>query len=223
MVIGVFGGSFNPVHAGHISLAREVVARKLADKVVMVLSPLNPLKEDPASLIDDYLRMEMLRIACLPYPRLEASDIELSMPRPSYTIDTLRRLAASNPGDSFRLVIGADNWECFDRWKDYREILRDFHPIVYPRGLRHAGRRLAGHPDVGRPAAGVKHHDKATPHHGGNGEQSDPPGGIGLYTGQRPIPPRRPAGHLTTIRQTVPGAPRPQKTSDLWNQTPLCS
>lgn len=133
MVIGVFGGSFNPVHAGHISLVREVVARKLADKVVMVLSPLNPLKEDPASLIDDYLRMEMLRIACLPYPRLEASDIELSMPRPSYTIDTLRRLAASNPGDSFRLVIGADNWECFDRWKDYREILRDFHPIVYPR------------------------------------------------------------------------------------------
>ena len=133
MVIGVFGGSFNPVHAGHISLAREVVARKLADKVMMVMSPLNPLKEDPASLIDDYLRMEMLRIACLPYPRLEASDIELSMPRPSYTIDTLRRLAGSNPGDSFRLVIGADNWECFDRWKDYREILRDFHPIVYPR------------------------------------------------------------------------------------------
>lgn len=116
MVIGVFGGSFNPVHAGHISLAREVVARKLADKVMMVMSPLNPLKEDPASLIDDYLRMEMLRIACLPYPRLEASDIELSMPRPSYTIDTLRRLAGSNPGDSFRLVIGADNWECFDRW-----------------------------------------------------------------------------------------------------------
>lgn len=133
MVIGVFGGSFNPVHAGHISLAREVVARKLADKVMMVMSPLNPLKEDPASLIDDDLRMEMLRIACLPYPELEASDIELSMPRPSYTIDTLRRLAGSNPGDSFRLVIGADNWECFDRWKDYREILRDFHPIVYPR------------------------------------------------------------------------------------------
>lgn len=133
MVIGVFGGSFNPVHAGHISLAREVVARKLADKVMMVMSPLNPLKEDPASLIDDDLRMEMLRIACLPYPELEASDIELSMPRPSYTIDTLRRLAASHPGDSFRLVIGADNWECFDRWKDYREILRDFHPIVYPR------------------------------------------------------------------------------------------
>lgn len=133
MVIGVFGGSFNPVHAGHISLAREVVARKLADKVMMVMSPLNPLKENPASLIDDDLRMEMLRIACLPYPELEASDIELSMPRPSYTIDTLRRLAGSNPGDSFRLVIGADNWECFDRWKDYREIMRDFHPIVYPR------------------------------------------------------------------------------------------
>ncbi|MDE5978631.1 MAG: adenylyltransferase/cytidyltransferase family protein, partial [Muribaculaceae bacterium] len=88
MVIGVFGGSFNPVHNGHVSLAREVVARGRADKVMMVVSPLNPLKENPASLIDDSLRMEMLRLACAPYPELEASDIELSMPRPSYTVDT---------------------------------------------------------------------------------------------------------------------------------------
>lgn len=133
MVIGVFGGSFNPVHNGHVSLAREVVARGLADKVMMVVSPLNPLKENPASLIDDSLRMEMLHLACAPYPELEASDIELSMPRPSYTVDTLRKLSAENPHDSFRLIIGADNWECFDRWKSHGEILRDYSPIVYPR------------------------------------------------------------------------------------------
>lgn len=133
MVIGVFGGSFNPVHNGHIGLAREVVRRGLADRVMMVVSPLNPLKENPDALIDDNLRMEMLRIACRPFPSLEASDIELSMPRPSYTIDTLRKLSAEHPDDRFRLIIGADNWDCFDKWKSHDEILRDFSPIVYPR------------------------------------------------------------------------------------------
>lgn len=133
MVTGVFGGSFNPVHNGHIALAREVVARRLADRVLMVLSPLNPLKEDPGALIADDLRMEMLQIACAPWPELSACAIELSMPRPSYTIDTLRRLSRENPSEEFRLIIGADNWECFDRWKRHDEILRDYHPVVYPR------------------------------------------------------------------------------------------
>ncbi len=133
MTIGVFGGSFNPVHYGHIALAREVVAGGLADKVMMVMSPLNPLKEDVGALIEDDLRMEMLRIACAPYPELEASDIELSMPRPSYTVDTLRRLSQMRPDDTFRLVIGADNWDCFRQWRCPDEILRDYAPIVYPR------------------------------------------------------------------------------------------
>ena len=133
MVTGVFGGSFNPVHNGHLALAREVVARGLADRVSMVMSPLNPLKGDPGALIDDDMRLEMLEIACAPWPELSASGIELSMPRPSYTIDTLRRLSRENPGDRFRLIIGADNWECFDRWKCHDEILRDYSPVVYPR------------------------------------------------------------------------------------------
>lgn len=133
MTVGVFGGSFNPVHTGHISLAREVVARGLAAKVLMVLSPLNPLKENPAELVDDLDRFEMLRIACAPYPELIPSAVELSMPRPSYTVDTLRRLGADHPGVKFRLIIGADNWQIFDRWKDYGEILRDYSPVVYPR------------------------------------------------------------------------------------------
>ena len=81
MVVGVFGGSFNPVHNGHIALAREVVRQGLADRVMMVLSPQNPLKEHPEALVADEDRLAMLRLACKGVPELEASDIELSMPR----------------------------------------------------------------------------------------------------------------------------------------------
>lgn len=132
-VTGVFGGSFNPVHNGHIALAREVVRQRLADRVLMVLSPLNPLKEHPEALIDDGQRMEMLRLACAPYPELIPCDIELTMSRPSYTVDTLRRLADENPDGRFRLIIGADNWMNFDRWREPVEIITRFSPIIYPR------------------------------------------------------------------------------------------
>lgn len=133
MTIGVFGGSFNPVHAGHIALARSVVAQGKADRVMMVLSPLNPLKSRPEELIEDSLRLEMLRIACEPWPELEASDIELTMPRPSYSIATLRRLSELFPDDRFRLIIGADNWALMPQWREHQAIIRDYSPIVYPR------------------------------------------------------------------------------------------
>lgn len=133
MRIGVFGGSFNPVHNGHVAVARAAVEAGLVDKVLMVLSPLNPLKTKPEDLLDDEVRFEMLRLACKPYRELEACDIELSMPRPSYTIDTLRRLSALHPADSFRLIIGADNYAIFSKWRDYQEILAKYAPIVYPR------------------------------------------------------------------------------------------
>jgi nicotinate-nucleotide adenylyltransferase len=133
MVKGFFGGSYNPVHNGHIALARAVVARGLADRVMMVLSPLNPLKQNPEELIADELRLEMLRRACAPYSELEVSDIELSMPRPSYTINTLRRLSADDPSTTFRLIIGGDNMACFKAWRGWDELIRDYAPIVYPR------------------------------------------------------------------------------------------
>ncbi len=133
MIKGFFGGSYNPVHNGHIELARAVVAHGLADKVMMVLSPLNPLKENPEALIADSKRLEMLRLACEPYPELEVCDIELSMPRPSYTIDTLRLLSSNNPSTEYRLIIGADNWDCFRRWRSWEELLQRYSPIVYPR------------------------------------------------------------------------------------------
>lgn len=130
---GVFGGSFNPVHNGHIAVAREAIRSGLVDKVMMVVSPLNPLKAAPDELIDDQQRLEMLRLACAPFPGLEASGIELTMSRPSYTINTLRRLQQENPASRFRLIIGADNWDCFHRWRDWEEILARFAPVVYPR------------------------------------------------------------------------------------------
>lgn len=133
MTVGVFGGSFNPPHNGHIALARAVVEAGLADKVLMVLSPLNPLKARAADLASDADRYAMLRLAVGGTPGLEASDMELSMPRPSYTADTLDRLAAENPGCRFRLIVGADNWAVFDRWRRGEHIVANYAPIVYPR------------------------------------------------------------------------------------------
>lgn len=133
MKIGVFGGSFNPVHNGHIVVARAAVESGLVNRVLMVVSPLNPLKTKPEELLDDHIRLEMLRIACDPFAELEASAVELTMPKPSYTIDTLRKLLELNPDDEFRLIIGGDNYAIFPKWRNYQEIIDRFAPIVYPR------------------------------------------------------------------------------------------
>lgn len=118
---------------GHIRLARTLVERGLVDEVWLVLSPLNPLKEHPEALASDEDRLAMLRAAVEPFPELRACDVELSMPRPSYTVDTLRRLQADNPDKDFRLIIGADNYQIFRRWREPDYILSHFAPIIYPR------------------------------------------------------------------------------------------
>ncbi|MCD8395034.1 MAG: nicotinate-nucleotide adenylyltransferase [Bacteroidales bacterium] len=133
MEIGILGGSFNPVHIGHIALASYLAQYTQLSRVWLTLSPLNPLKERPGDLASDICRLEMLQIAAKPHAGIEVCDIELSMPRPSYTIDTLRALRKRYPSKKFRLVIGRDNWEIFDRWKAYQEIIDDFGVIVYPR------------------------------------------------------------------------------------------
>ena len=132
--VGIFGGSFNPPHLGHTALASAVVEAGMADEVWMVLSPLNPLKHNPAELAPDADRWAMLRLAVDGYECLKACDVELSMPRPSYTIDTMRRLAVLYPDTRFRLIIGQDNWEIFTSWRDADELARLYAPIVYRRG-----------------------------------------------------------------------------------------
>lgn len=130
--IGILGGSFNPVHIGHIMVAMYLTQWKIVDRVWLTLSPQNPLK-DAGTLIPDLKRLEMLRIACKDLKNVEICDIELSMPRPSYTIDTLNFLKKRYPNKQFKLVIGSDNWNAFDHWKNGDDILDEFGVIVYPR------------------------------------------------------------------------------------------
>lgn len=133
MVIGVFGGSFNPVHRGHTAIAESIVSAGFADEVWLTLSPLNPLKAGSRDLAPDADRLAMLRLAAEGLPGVEVCDIELSMPRPSYSVNTLRELSELYPDKRFRLVIGGDNWAVFDRWRDHEVLLRDYKPIIYPR------------------------------------------------------------------------------------------
>lgn len=130
--IGILGGSFNPVHIGHIMVAVYLTQWKIVDRVWLTLSPQNPLK-DFDTLIPDLKRLEMLKIACKDVENVEICDIELSMPRPSFTIDTLKYLSKRYPNKKFKLVIGSDNWNAFDHWKNGDEILEDYGVIVYPR------------------------------------------------------------------------------------------
>lgn len=130
--IGILGGSFNPVHTGHLMLASFLAQWGYVDKVWLTLSPRNPLK-DPSRLLPDMKRLQMLSIAIKGVPQLDICDIELTMPRPSYTINTLRLLAQRYPNKDFHLIIGSDNWQQFDRWREYQSILDDFGVIVYPR------------------------------------------------------------------------------------------
>lgn len=132
MRIGIFGGSFNPVHSGHIALASKI--RELAglDEVWFVVSPHNPLKTAD-SLMPDEDRLNMVRLAVGGIEGLVASDYEFHLPQPSYMLHTLQSLRKDYPENSFSLVIGADNWACFDRWLGYREIISDYHIFIYPR------------------------------------------------------------------------------------------
>ncbi len=130
--VGILGGSFNPIHMGHLMMAQYLTQWKYVDKVWLTLSPLNPLKE-AAGLIPDMKRLAMITIATKGAVDIETCDIELSMPRPSYTIDTLDLLSKRYKNKRFKLVIGSDNWRIFTKWRDHERILDEYGVIVYPR------------------------------------------------------------------------------------------
>lgn len=128
----IFGGSFDPIHNGHIALATEVLQRSIADEVWFMVSPLNPHKQDHL-LTDENMRLEMVQLAVKHEPRFKACDFEFHLPRPSYTLHTLQALGRDYPQREFMLLIGADNWEKFDRWYCHDKILEQYTVIVYPR------------------------------------------------------------------------------------------
>ena len=129
----IFGGSFDPVHNGHLALAAEVLERRLADEVWFMVTPQNPHKQD-CGLSDERDRVAMLQLAIEGVEGLKASDFEFQLPRPSYTLNTLRALEEAYPDRDFSLLIGADNWEKFDRWYKGDEILAHYGVVIYPRG-----------------------------------------------------------------------------------------
>lgn len=128
----LFGGTFNPLHNGHLTIARSVLEQGLADEVWMLITPCNPWKKDQV-LLDDRLRYNMVRDAVKDIHGIEASDYEFNLPKPSYTANTLRHISADYPDREFILTIGADNWVKFDNWRESDFILSNYRIIVYPR------------------------------------------------------------------------------------------
>ena len=130
--VGIYGGSFNPVHFGHVGLAKWVIENTDLDELWLMVSPNNPLK--PANLLaPEGERLAAVSKAVKDIPHVKASDFEFSLPRPSYTANTLRELQKAYPDTEFTLIIGEDNIAIFDRWREYEFILANFRIFVYPR------------------------------------------------------------------------------------------
>lgn len=146
MKIGLFFGSFNPIHVGHLIIANYMVQHSDLDKIWMVVTPHNPHK-NRATLADDYDRLHLVTLAVEPEPKLEACDIEFDLPKPSYTIDTLIYLQEAYPDDDFVLIMGGDNLGTLHKWKNYEILLRDYKIYVYHRPNYDLG-ELQNHPSV---------------------------------------------------------------------------
>lgn len=132
MKIGLFFGSFNPIHVGHMIIANVMAENTDLSKVWFVVSPQNPLKPSKG-LLHEFDRYDMVKAAIADNYKLEVSDVEFHLPKPSYTIHTLAHLTEKHPGKEFKLILGEDNLENFTKWKNYEQILQHHGLYVYPR------------------------------------------------------------------------------------------
>lgn len=155
MKVGLFFGSFNPIHQGHLIIAQAVLNQTDVDQIWFVVSPQNPHKKSK-SLLHEFDRLDLVDRAISDNYSFKSSDIEFKLPRPSYTIDTLVHLAERHPETEFKLIIGGDNLEQFKSWKNYNQILDYYGLYVYPRGEEPAS-DLWSHKNVQRIEAPVLH------------------------------------------------------------------
>jgi nicotinate-nucleotide adenylyltransferase len=132
MHIGLYFGSFNPIHVGHLIIANHILNHSDIDKVWFVLSPHNPLK-DSHSLLNEYDRLHLVELAIKDNPKFRASNVEFRLPKPSYTIDTLTYLREKFPLEQFYVIMGSDSFQNIHRWKNYELLLAQYPVIVYRR------------------------------------------------------------------------------------------
>ena len=130
--IGLYFGTFNPIHVGHLIIVNHMVQNANLDQVWFVVTPQNPLKPK-ASLLADYHRLALVRIAVDDNPNIEASNVEFDLPQPSYTIHTLVSLSEKYPEYDFTIIMGEDNLNTLQKWKNYEQILNNYAILVYPR------------------------------------------------------------------------------------------
>lgn len=148
--VGLYFGTFNPIHVGHLIIANYMAQQPGMNEVWLVVSPHNPFKEKN-SLLTDHHRLAMAELAVEDNPKLKVSKIEFDLPAPSYTVVTLQALKEKFPGYEFSLIMGEDNLRTFHKWRNYEYILEHFHLFVYPRLKEEQEtekNNLADHPHV---------------------------------------------------------------------------
>ncbi len=155
MKIGLYFGTFNPIHVGHIIIANHLVEFSDLDQVWMVVTPHNPLKQKN-TLLDDFHRLEMVYLATKDYPKIIPSDIEFKLQQPNYTVNTLAYLQEKYPTYEFALIMGEDNLNSFHKWKNHAIILQNHSVFVYPRlNAGTLNKQFVNHPKIHRVAAPI--------------------------------------------------------------------
>jgi len=146
--VGLYFGTFNPIHIGHLAIANYLVENSELKEIWMVVTPHNPHKKK-SSLLDDYQRLHMVHLATDDYEKIKPSNIEFNLPQPSYTVNTLAHLKEKYPETDFLLIMGEDNLKSLPKWKNYNVLLEDFQIIVYPRiSTGNIPEELIDHPSI---------------------------------------------------------------------------
>lgn len=155
MKVGLYFGTFNPIHVGHLIIANHLVENSGLDQVWLVITPHNPLK-NKKGLLPDYHRLQMVYLATQGYDKIIPSDIEFKLPQPNYTVHTLAHLKEKFPRYEFALIMGEDNLKSLPKWKNYETILKDYELFIYPRiSSDEIPEQLLDHPGIHHVSAPV--------------------------------------------------------------------